>query len=115
MIVTIYYNPNCSTCRKAVKFVHAKGIEPKLINYLKNGLKLSEVKEIYKALKIESPHDMLRAKEEEYALAGLSPSSDYEAIFNALVRYPKLLQRPIVITPTQAKICRPPELVNEIL
>lgn len=115
MSINVYYNPNCSTCRKAVEIIRAKSIEPMLIDYLKNGLEYTEVKEIFSALKIQSAHDMLRVKEDEYILAELKPSSDNETIFNALVRYPKLLQRPVVITPTQAKICRPPETVNEIL
>lgn len=115
MSVTVYYNPNCSTCRKTVDIIHEKGIEPKLIEYLKNGLEYAEIKEIFLSLNLKSAHEMLRVKEDEYTLAGLTPSSNNETIFKALVKYPRLLQRPVVMTPTLAKICRPPETVNEIL
>lgn len=47
MSITVYYNPNCSTCSKAVEFIRAKSIEPMLIDYLKNGLEYTEVKKIF--------------------------------------------------------------------
>lgn len=115
MSVTIYHNPRCSKSRQALDILREKGIEPKLIDYIKKGLELSEIKSLFKKLNIETAHSMIRSKEPEYKEAGLSKDSSNDEIFSALAAYPKLLERPIVVTDDSARICRPPELVKEIL
>lgn len=115
MDVIIYHNPRCSKSRETLEIIQAHGIEPQIRDYIKDGIKLSEIKEIYKNLKLENAHPMIRSKEEEYEIAGLNPFSSNDAIFKAIERFPKLLERPIVMTPKGARICRPPEIVNDIL
>lgn len=115
MDVTIYHNPRCSKSRETLEILRAQGIEPQIRDYIKDSFKPSEIKEIYEYLKIKNAHKMLRDKEDEYDIAGLTPTSSNDDVFKAIARFPKLLERPIVITPKGARICRPPETVNEIL
>lgn len=115
MTITIYHNPRCSKSRQALEILHNKGIEPEIKEYLKDGFSLEEVRGLYDALVLESALPMIRIKEHEFREAGLSKDSSNEELFSALVKSPKLLERPIVITDKGARICRPPELVNEIL
>lgn len=115
MSVTIYHNPRCSKSRQALEILNNNGVKPMIKEYLKDGLSLDEVKGIYKALELESALSMIRAKEAEFKEAGLSKESSDEELFDALVKLPKLLERPIVITDKGARICRPPELATEIL
>lgn len=115
MSVTIYHNPRCSKSRQALEILRAKGIEPKINEYLNNGLQESEIKEIFELLNLTSALPMIRTKEAEFKEAGLSKDSSNEELLAALAKFPKLLERPIVITDKGARICRPPELANEIL
>lgn len=110
----IYHNPRCSKSRQALEILREKGIEPEVIDYINNGLKPTDIKNLFKVLNINSALLMIRTKETEFNEAGLTKESSNEALLNALTKYPKLLERPIVITDKGARICRPPELVNEI-
>jgi arsenate reductase len=115
MSITIYHNPRCSKSRQALEIITNNGITPLVKEYLKDGLSPDEVKGIYQALELESALPMIRVKEAEFQEAGLSKESSNAELFDALVKFPKLLERPIVITDKGARICRPPELATEIL
>lgn len=115
MTVTIYHNPRCSKSRQTLEVLRDKGIEPEVIDYINNGSQLSEIKILFKLLNLDSALPMIRINETEFKDSGLSKDSSNEELFDALVQYPKLLERPIVITDKGARICRPPELVHEIL
>ena len=115
MSVTIYHNPRCSKSRQALEILNTNGVVPLVKEYLKDGLSLDEVKGLYKALELESALPMIRVKEAEFQEVGLSKESSDDEFLNALVEFPKLLERPIVITDKGARICRPPELATEIL
>ena len=115
MSVTIYHNPRCSKSRQTLEIIREKNIEPKIIDYINKRIELSEIKEVFRLLNIETVRLMTRTKESEFKDAGLDENSSDEEIFAAIIKFPKLLERPIVITDKGARICRPPELVNEIL
>lgn len=115
MDVSIYHNPRCSKSRQALKLIEARGIKPRVIEYLKQPPSEAELKRILELLNI-GPRDLLRTGEAAYTEAGLENKDLSEAqIIAAIRRHPILLQRPIVIAGDRAVIGRPPERVLEIL
>jgi len=94
--------------------LESKGIAPKVVEYLKNPLTEAELTEVIALLGLRV-HDVVRTKEAEYGEAGLSSDSPDAEVIAALVRYPKLLERPIVTANGKAALGRPPESVLEIL
>ena len=115
MAISIYHNPRCSESRETLKLLQDKGIEPEIREYLKDVPSADELKAVLKKLGV-SARDLLRKKEAEYKEAGLDDESlSDDAVIDAMTRYPKLIERPIVINGDQARIGRPPESVLEIL
>ncbi len=110
----IYYNPKCSKCRMTLKLLNERGSEPEVIEYLNDVPSKSELKDILRQLGISADR-LLRKKETAYQEAGLSKVSTEDEILNAMIEYPILIERPIVIHNGKAAIGRPPESVLEIL
>ncbi|MCX7087859.1 MAG: arsenate reductase (glutaredoxin) [Methylococcales bacterium] len=109
MNVKIYHNPRCSKSRQALALLQDQGITPDIIEYLKHPPSLSELHEILHLLKLE-PRDVMRKQEAEYKILGLDDMQlSREVLCNALLNYPKLLERPIVLANHKAAIGRPPE------
>lgn len=111
----IYHNPRCSKSREALKILNDNNINPDIILYLEKGLEEDEVRKILKLLKT-NPIDIMRKKEKEFKEHGLDKhfSSDDDLI-NAIIKSPKLLERPIVIHDNKAVIARPPEEIMKII
>ncbi len=115
MSITIYHNPRCSKSRETLKLLQEKGIEPEIREYLKEIPSADELRAILARLGIGA-RDLLRKKEAEYKEAGLDDQSlSDDAIIDAMTRFPKLIERPIVINGDRARIGRPPESVLEII
>ena len=113
--VTIYHNPRCSTSRKTLDLIRAKGIEPTTIEYLKTPLSAAELDRILSLLKME-PRDLMRKKEDEYKALKLDrPELTRKDLIKALVDHPILIERPIVLSKGKAALGRPPENVEAIL
>ena len=113
--VIIYHNPRCQTSRKTLELIRRKGIQPKIIEYLKAPPTLKELNDILKRLKV-SPREIIRTKEEAYKKLKLSnPSLSDNALLQAIVKHPVLIQRPIVLSGAKAVLGRPPENVEKIL
>lgn len=110
----IYYNPKCSKCRVTLELLNERGFEPEVIEYLNDVPSKSELKDILTQLNI-SADQLLRKKETAYQEAGLNKASTEDEILNAMMEYPILIERPIVIHNEKATIGRPPEKVLEIL
>ncbi len=110
----IYFNPKCSKCRMTLELLNEKGKEPEVVEYLQNIPSKSELKNILTLLGIPA-NQLLRKKESAYQNAGLDDSSTEEEIIDAMIKYPILIERPIVISNGKAAIGRPPENVIEIL
>ncbi len=115
MTVKIYHNPRCSKSRQTLDIIRNKGVEPEIVEYLKDAPSVDDVQALFKTLELDSALPMVRVKEDEFAQTGLSKDSDNDALLQGIADYPKLLERPIVVTDKGARICRPPELVEEIL
>jgi arsenate reductase len=112
--VEIYHNPRCSKSRQTLEILTRQGIEPSIVEYLKQPPSSADLKAILKALNI-SAHQLLRVKEAEYKEHNLSVNSSEDEIIAAMISSPKLIERPIVINDGKACIGRPPEAILEIL
>ncbi|GAA6145752.1 arsenate reductase (glutaredoxin) [Thalassolituus maritimus] len=113
--ITIYHNPRCSKSRQTLALLQEKGIEPTVVEYLKDIPDAATLKQVIEQLGI-TPRQLLRTKEAAYKEHGLNADSVTDKqIIEAMVASPKLIERPIVIKGDQARIGRPPETVLEIL
>jgi arsenate reductase len=115
MTVTIYHNPACGTSRNTLAMIRQAGEEPVIIEYLKVPPSRTEIVSL--AEKIGLPlRGLLREKGTPYAELGLSDESlSDEALLDAIEAHPILLNRPIVVTDKGVRLCRPSELVLDIL
>ena len=115
MPVTIYHNPLCGTSRKTLEILREAGTEPTVVEYLKAPPSRDELKRLYDKAGI-SPRDGLRAKEQIAAELGLTrPDVTDDEILDAMIEHPILINRPLVETEKGVRLCRPQELVREIL
>ena len=113
--VTIYHNPNCSTSRKVLGMIRESGAEPHIIEYLKTPPSRSELLELLRRMG-KTPRAVLRRRGmlyDELGLADTAKSDD--ALIDAMLAHPILIERPIVVGPQGVRLCRPPELVHEVL
>lgn len=115
MSVTIYHNPRCTKSRQTLQLLRDRGIEPKIIEYLKTPPTAAELDSILQKLNLE-PRDLMRKKEAEYKATGMdNPDLDRQALINGMIATPKLIERPIVLANDKAALGRPPENVLTIL
>lgn len=113
--VIIYHNPRCSKSRQALALIKEKGLHLKVIEYLKTPLTLAQLQRIIRQLKC-SPREIIRNNEPAYKSNQLQDLNLSDTkLLQAIVDYPILLQRPIVIYKEKAVIGRPPENVLDIL
>lgn len=113
MAITIYHNPRCSKSRQALEILREKGIEPEIVEYLKNPPDEKTVRQLLTHLNL-SPRDLMRKKEaKECGLHDDTLSDDQ--LIAGIVDNPSVIERPIVLTDRGAAICRPPEKVIEII
>lgn len=113
--IQILHNPRCSKSRQTLALLEEKGIEPEIIKYLDTPPTAAELKAILSKLGI-SARELLRKGEDDYKNLNLKdPDLSEDALIEAMVSHPKLIERPIVIRDNQAKIGRPPESVLDIL
>lgn len=115
MNVTIYHNPRCSKSRQTLQLIQDKGIEPEIIEYLKTPPGQTKLKEILALLGM-APRDLMRKNETVYKEADLENTNlDDDALIEAMIVNPVLIERPIVLASGKAALGRPPENVLEIL
>lgn len=114
MSTVIYHNPRCSKSRETLALLEEQGITPTVVKYLEEPLTVGLLKELYAQLALSEVRQMMRTKEDIYKELNLADASD-EALFEAMVAHPKLIERPIVVANGKAKHGRPPEQVLEIL
>jgi arsenate reductase len=113
--VTIYHNPRCSKSRHTLQLLREHGAQPRVIEYLKTPPDKATLKRILKALGLK-PRELIRRKEKLYQELGLDdPARSDEALIEAMLEHPILMERPIVLTRDKAALGRPPEQVLEIL
>jgi arsenate reductase len=111
--VTIYHNPRCSKSRETLELLHGRGVEPRIIEYLKTPPDAAELKRLLKLMG-KSPRDLLRRK--EASEAGIDPKTlSDDALIVAMVKNPAVIERPIVVNGSKAALGRPPEAVLAVL
>ncbi|ENG6109916.1 arsenate reductase (glutaredoxin) [Serratia liquefaciens] len=114
--VTIYHNPRCSKSRETLALLEQHGVTPDVVLYLETPPSVDQLKKLLKELGFNSARELMRKKEDLYKAFKLADESLSEAqLLQAMVDNPKLIERPIVVKGTQARIGRPPEQVLEIL
>lgn len=113
--VTIYHNPACGTSRNTLALLREKGVEPKVVEYLKTGWTKAQLEALFKQMGV-SARDALRTQGTRAEELGLTaPKVTDVKIIAAMVAEPILVQRPIVQTPKGAALCRPPERALSLL
>lgn len=112
--VELWYNPDCSTCRTADGVLADRGLSADKVHYLEGTVDRATLERVIGLLDIDDPREMMRTKEPVYDELGLH-EADRDALIDAMVAHPVLIQRPIAIRGDRAVIARPPERLLELL
>ncbi len=110
----IYHNPRCSKSRQTLQLIKDAGVEPKIVEYLKDVPTVQELKEIIGLLGIK-PYDLLRRGEADFKENFKGKDLTDDEWISAMIKYPKLIERPIVVKQKKAVLGRPPENVKTLL
>ena len=113
--VTIYHNPRCSNSRGALDILREAGVEPEVVEYLNTPPDAATLKQLLVQMKMPV-RALLREKEAAFAALDLAnPKWSEDELLAFMIEHPVLINRPIVVTPKGVRLCRPPEIVKEIL
>lgn len=111
----LYHNPRCSKSRQTKELLESNSIEFEVVEYLKNSPSKDELKGLVKALGLSSAHDLMRTKESIYKENNIAELKENEdALFQAMLDHPILIERPIFTANGKAAIGRPPENVLQL-
>lgn len=114
--VKIYHNPRCSKSRETLSLLQSNGVEPEVVLYLESPADAATLRQLLTMLGMSSARELMRQKEDLYQSLNLADSAlSEEALIQAMVDNPKLMERPIVVANGQARIGRPPEAVLDIV
>jgi arsenate reductase len=115
MTITVYHNPACGTSRNTLALILESGAEPQVVEYLKTPPGRAELADLIRRMGVPV-RDVVRQKEKLYAALKLDdPSLTDDALLDAMMAHPILINRPIVVTPLGVRLCRPAETVRELL
>jgi arsenate reductase len=115
MDVTIFHNTRCGTSRATLELIRTRGLEPKVVDYLAHPPARTELAGMIARAGL-SVREAARSKETLFAQLGLdNPAVGDEALLDAMLAHPVLINRPFVVTPKGVRLCRPADKVNEIL
>ncbi|WP_372719316.1 arsenate reductase (glutaredoxin) [Immundisolibacter sp.] len=115
MSIRLYHNPRCSKSREALALLRGRGVEPQIVEYLKDAPTTAELERLLKQLDLE-PRQLMRRGEAIYKELDLDrPAVSRAALIDALAANPILIERPIAISGERAVIGRPPQKVLELL
>lgn len=115
MTITIYHNPSCGTSRNTLAMIRRSGEEPRIVEYLKTPPDRGELVDLIRRAGL-SVRQLLREKGTPYAELGLGdPRLSDDQLLDAMMQHPILINRPLVVTPKGVRLCRPSEVVLEIL
>jgi len=115
MSTRIYYNPHCSKCRETLALLNDANVETEIVEYLNTPPNREELVEILTMLDMK-PRELMRSHEDEYKDNNLGDETlSDDVLIDAMLRFPKLIERPIVISNGKAIIGRPPVNVKTIL
>ncbi len=115
MDITIFHNPRCGTSRNTLALIRNTGVEPVVVDYLTNPPERAVLAAMIAAAGL-TPREAIRSKEAVFAELGLADAGVSEAaLLDAMLAHPILINRPFVVTPKGTRLCRPSELVLDIL
>ncbi len=115
MTITLYHNPQCSKSRQTLALLQENNVNVTVIEYLKTPLTLDELEKVAQKLGLE-PRQFIRHGEKEYQTENLANENlTRQELLQAIIKYPRLLERPIAVNKTKAVIGRPPENVLALL
>jgi arsenate reductase len=115
MSITIYHNTACGTSRKTLELIQAAGVQPEIVDYVKNPPSRAALKDLIARAGLTA-RGAMRDKGDLYAELGLADAAlPDEALLDAMLAHPILINRPFVVTPKGVRLCRPSDLVLEIL
>lgn len=115
MTITIYHNPACGTSRNVLALIRNSGEEPRIIEYLKTPPSRAELVDLIARMGLPV-RSVLREKGTPFHELGLdNPTLTDDTLIDAMIAHPILINRPIVVTPLGVKLCRPSEVVLDIL
>ncbi|MET0265742.1 MAG: arsenate reductase (glutaredoxin) [Duganella sp.] len=115
MSITIYHNTACGTSRKTLEAIRASGVEPQIIDYVKMPPSRAQLQEMIAKAGL-TPRQAMRDKGDLYQELGLANTAlSDDALLDAMIAHPILINRPFVVTDKGVRLCRPSELVLEIL
>ncbi|MES2443399.1 MAG: arsenate reductase (glutaredoxin) [Pseudomonadota bacterium] len=113
--IVIYHNPDCGTSRNTLAMIRNAGIEPHVVEYLKTPPSRPMLVSLIERMGL-TPRDLLREKGTPFAELGLGdPSLGDAQLLDAMMEHPILINRPIVVSPLGVKLCRPSEVVLDLL
>lgn len=115
MSVVIHHNPDCGTSRNVLATIKAAGYEPVVIEYLKTGWTRPQLQALFAAADLTPRAALRTTKSPAEELGLLDPSVDDDALLEAMLAHPVLVNRPIVCTPRGVSLCRPSEAVLDLL
>ena len=115
MTIVVHHNSSCGTSRNTIELIRASGEEPVIIEYLKEGWTRAQLLALFAAAGL-TPREAMRTVRSPAEELGLTnPDVDDETILAAMVEHPVLVNRPIVASPRGVRLCRPAELVLDLL
>jgi arsenate reductase len=113
--IVIHHNPDCGTSRNVVEIVRAAGYEPTIVEYLKTGWTRSQLLALFAAAGLTPRTALRETKSPAEKLGLLDPFVGDDALLDAMIAHPVLVNRPIVATPMGVKLCRPSETVLDLM
>jgi arsenate reductase len=113
--ITLWHNPRCSKSRQAFALLEESGVTIQVVKYLEQNPTEQQLKQLLEMLGFQSARELMRTNEDIYKELQLKDIDDEQKLIEAMVKYPKLIQRPIVIKEEKAIIARPPETVIQFL
>lgn len=113
--IVVYHNPACGTSRTVLGLIRDAGVEPHVVEYLKTPPSRALLVQLIERAGL-APRALLREKEAAYAALGLDePSLSDDALIDAMIAHPVLLNRPLVVSPFGVRLCRPADAVLDLL
>lgn len=112
--VTIWYNPSCSKCREALNILDESGCDIQAVEYLKSTPTKDEITTALSMLGM-NPRELMRTKEDIYSELNLKDEEDYDALVDAMVSNPILIERPVIFKDSKAIIGRPTSLIAKFI
>jgi arsenate reductase len=115
MSITIFHNPDCGTSRNVLAVIRAAGYEPKVVEYLKVGWAAAQLKTLIAEAGLTPRQALRETKSPAKALGLLEPGVSDEQLATAMLTHPILVNRPFVVSPRGVRLCRPSEVVLDLL